>query len=341
MTRTALFIGGPGNISTGTIEVLLADGWQVAVLTHPKDPDPDLAVRYLWGDRNEPADLRMARDSVKPDVVIDTCCFAPERAREAIDVFAATGRQYVFVSTVDVFGHPLSRLPVRESDEHGTPNTAYALAKAECERLVIDAGAAGRLAATVVRPGYSIGPRFLIGFFSHLGGRTILDRLRRGLPIVVPGDGTTIIQPGVGVDTGRLIARVVGEPRAFGRVFTCAGPRVITQDEYVGAMAAVVGTAPRLVHIPSELLLALDEPEIAQGILGGLTRYDLAYSNDEIVALGGPFEHRVTLAAAIERHLAWLDAHGWPDMTDGPEGLDDRLVRRYDRARAAFVDAVG
>jgi hypothetical protein len=33
-------------------------------------------------------------------------------------------------------------------------------------------------------------------------------------------------------------------------------------------------------------------------------------------------------------HLAWLDEQGWPDTTEGP---DDRLIRRYERARTAFL----
>jgi nucleoside-diphosphate-sugar epimerase len=339
MAGRALFIGGPGTISRGAIGALVEAGWDVRVLTHPKDPIPDLGARFMWGDRADEAALRAACDEVRPDVVIDTCAYTTDQVTQALDLFAAPGRQYVFVSTVDVFGYPLSRLPVRESDEHREPNSPYALAKRDCEALVSAAGTEGRVAVTIIRPGYSMGPRFVIGFFSRQGGRTMLRRLREGRPIVVPGDGSTLFQPGTGFDTGRLMARVVGEPRAYGRVFTCAGPQVITHDAYVEALAAVVGVTPQLVHIPVELLLSLDPAEVDatildESILPVLTRFDLAYSSDAVLELGGPFEPQVSAREAIASHLAWLDEHGWPDTTDGP---DDRLVRRYERARSAFL----
>jgi nucleoside-diphosphate-sugar epimerase len=343
MSGRALFIGGPGTISQGAIGELVEAGWDVRVLTHPKDPIPDLGARFLWGDRDDEATLRAACDEVRPDVVIDTCCYTTDQVTSALDVFAAPGRQYVFVSTVDVFGYPLSRLPVRETDEHREPNSPYALAKRDCEALVDSAGTQGRVTVTIIRPGYSMGPRFVIGFFSRQGGRTMLRRLQEGEPIVVPGDGSTLLQPGTGIDAGRLMARVVGEPRAYGRVFTCAGPQVISHDAYVEAMAAVVGVTPRLVHVPVDLMLSLDPAEVDDTILDAdgsilpvLTRFDLAYSSDAILELGGPFEPRVSTQQAIASHLAWLDEHGWPDTREGP---DDRLMRRYERAREAFLAA--
>lgn len=343
MSGRVLFIGGPGTISTGAIGECVAAGWDVSVLTHRKDPVPDLGARFIWGDRDVPADLARARDETRPDVVVDTCCYTTDQLTQALDTFAAPGRQYVFVSTVDVFGYPLSRLPVRESDEHREPNSHYALAKRDCERLATEAGDAGRLAVTIIRPGYSMGPRFVIGFFSRVGGRTMLRRLRQGQPIVVPGDGTTLFQPGSGIDTGRMLARVVGEVRAHGRVFTCAGPAIMTHDDYVAAMARVIGVEPRIVHVSSDLILALDPAEVDAtipdaSILPVLTRFDLAYSSDAILALGGPFEPRVPIEEAITSHLTWLEANGWPDIPDGP---DDLLLRRFERARDAFLAPLG
>lgn len=343
MSGRVLFIGGPGTISTSAIAALVGTGWDVSVLTHRKDPVPDLGARFVWGDRDVAADLVRARDEARPDVVVDTCCYTPDQVTRALDAFAAPERQYVFVSTVDVFGYPLSRLPVRESDEHREPNSPYALAKRDCERLVQAAGEAGRLAVTIIRPGYSMGPRFVIGFFSRMGGRTMLRRIRQGRPVVVPGDGTTLVQPGTGIDAGRMMARVVGERRAHGRVFTCAGPAIMTHDDYVAAMGRVVGVEPRLVHVPSDLVLALDPAEVDAtipdpSILPVLTRFDLAYSSDAVLALGGPFEPHVSIEEAIASHLGWLEANGWPDTHDGP---DDLLLRRFERARESFLSPLG
>ena len=75
------------------------------------------------------------------------------------------------------------------------------------------------LPLTILRPTFSMGPRFVIAFFSP-SSAVMMNRIWCGLSVVVPGDGKTLIHPSASRDTGAMIARVAGEPIAFGKTYT-------------------------------------------------------------------------------------------------------------------------
>jgi nucleoside-diphosphate-sugar epimerase len=90
-----------------------------------------------------------------------------------------------------VYIKPASRYPVREDAERKpSPTFAYAYRKAQCARLLEAAYVRGDFRVTMIRPAWtcSEGGSILRAF----GWNTFfLDRLRKGQPIIVPGDGTS------------------------------------------------------------------------------------------------------------------------------------------------------
>ena len=110
-----LLIGGPGNISGGCAEELIAGGHPLAILKRSRDADPKFAdtVRFYHGDRTRESDLKAALDDFRPDAVVDFVCFEPERVEELVPLLPDSAH-YVLVSTVDTYGYPLSRIPMRE-----------------------------------------------------------------------------------------------------------------------------------------------------------------------------------------------------------------------------------
>ena len=106
-----LLIGGPGDISGGCAEELIAGGHPLAILKRTENADPRFAdtVQFYRGDRSRPADLKAALDDFRPDAVVDFVCFEPERVEELAALLPDTAH-YVFVSTVDTYGYPLSHI---------------------------------------------------------------------------------------------------------------------------------------------------------------------------------------------------------------------------------------
>jgi nucleoside-diphosphate-sugar epimerase len=326
----ALLIGGPGNISASTVRALLDKGFEVGIFTLPDSPGLGLdgQVRFYRGDRNHPEELAAAVQDFKPEAVLDFVCFNAGQARQAADIVNGRVGQYVFVSSVDVYGYPLSRLPMREYDPKGPGNCRYAADKAECEEVLLARAEKDGLPLTIARPVYSFGPEFVLDLLSRGGGRYMIPRLRAGMPILVPGGGNTLIQVSSAYNTGRMIAQLAGHSGSIGKTYNCGHPAAMTHDEYVGLFARAVGKEPRLVHIPFEILLSLGLPEIDGEILPILSRFHLSFSTDAFRADFPDFRWELSLEDAAGQYVAYNDRAGtFADPRE--EYFADRIIKAW------------
>jgi len=332
-----LCIGGPGNISTSTIGELIRKNYQVGIFTLPESPTQDLEgrVTFYKGNRNDVIELGAALSDFKPDIVIDFVCFTPDQAGQTANLIDGQVGQYIFVSTVDVYGYPLSNLPMRENDVWQPPLSKYAADKRACEEVYRSRFDAGAPSLTVVRPSYSFGKNFVISFFSRDGGRYLIPRLRAGRPILVPGDGTTLIHASSAYNTGRMIAQLVGHPAAMGQSFTCAHHSVMTHDDYVVLFASVVGQEPYLVHIPTDLIYSLGAEALEDVLLKEVTGFNLFYAVDKFRAEFPDFEWELSLAEAARQYVEWNDQHRlFPDVTE--EIYEDKIIKAWQECLKHF-----
>jgi nucleoside-diphosphate-sugar epimerase len=328
-----LFVGGPGNISGSTIETLADEGMTLTVLTRPgsKPLVRDETVAYERGDRDDRVRLREVRESFRPDVVIDTVCYRPEQARAAIEVFKGKTGQYIFVSTCDVYGYPLSRLPMRESDPFTETRSQYAAGKRRCEQLFQEAADAEAFGLTIVRPSYSLGPKFALSAFSRRGGVDIVCRLRAGKEILVPGDGTTLMHASVAVNTGRMMARAVGQEKAVGTSYTLGHSEAMSHDEYIRTFGRVVGAEPKIVHVPTDLLIRWGVDGKTDGLLSELTRYNIQFCEDRFLDHFPDFAWTVSVEEGIRRYVAFQEKQGLiPKEPVFP--IEDAAVAAWQRA---------
>lgn len=321
-----LFIGGPGNISGHTARALLDDGHEVAVFTHAHTRD-DCEVlpecRLIEGDRMDVQALSGALESVRPDAVIDVCGFQPEQLAPLLSRIDGRCAQYLFISTCDVYGYPLSRLPQRETDPWAAPNCRYAADKVRCEKWIGDS--LRDTAVTIVRPAYSMGPRFLLTATSRSGGRYLIPRLRREMPVLSPDDGGHLMHASNAADTGRMLARTVLCEKAYGTSYTLGAPHAISYDEYLSRIADVLGVRPRIVHVPVEEIYRLAAGDIEQeNLLNDLTRYDVAFSMEQFLRDYPDFQWLHPIEEAISAFIRTQDALG---VLENPrDAVEDRVI---------------
>ncbi len=337
MSDRAFFIGGPGNLSASTIQALLRRGYQVGVYSHPSHfTELDPAVGTYAGDRHDVDKLGEAMRDFKPDVVLDFICFTPQEAEQVLPLVRDRLRQYVFVSTVDVYGYPLSRLPFREDDPwHAETQSDYAANKRLSERVFKTAANAWGLPLTIVRPAYSFGPRFILNFTSRDYGVHMLRRLKTGRPVMVPGDGTTLMHVSSARNTGNMIAALVDAPQAFGKDYTCGNPTFTNHEDYVRLFAGALGVTPYLVHIPTEVVTAHPDPMARTCLLHALTRFNVAFSIDRFLRDFPEFRWEVSLLDWTRQVVEWNEKAG---LLDGPdeEIFDDRVIASWQKSLRFF-----
>ena len=336
--KNVLILGGPGNISESTIRYFLEKKVPVGVLTHATTDllGLDGKISVFRGDRNDIEDLMRVYREFDPEVIIDFCCFEPFQAKVAVEaVKQMRCARYIFVSTVDVYGYPLNRLPMRESDPWGEPNCLYAKNKKECEQIFKEGFADTSISLTIARPAYSMGKTFALSAFERNRGKHIVARIREGNPVYVPGDGNALLQTGSAYNTGLMIARIAENDNCKDQDYTCGHDRFNTQDEYIKAFANVLGMPVRIVHIPTDFMYSLERKEVEDSILKDLSIHNIYFSVDKFKQEFPDFVWEYSMEDAARAFIEHQDKIG---TFDKPleEQFEDKVLEKWEKAMEAL-----
>ncbi len=330
-----LVIGGTGRISTPVTRLLLDCGDDVTLLNRGRRDSPfTRRAREIRGDRHDDdAFERTLSEAGTFDAVIDMIGYRPEEVEASVRALAGRCGQYVFCSTVDVYQRPSAHYPYREGEKlHSLSD--YGRNKVLCERVLEHAHADGAFALTILRPAHTYDDT---GIIHHAMGRgtAMLDRLRRGKPVIVHGDGQSLWVAAHAEDVALGFLGALGNTRAYGRGYHLAGEEWVTWDTYHRIVAEALGAPPpELVHIPTELLVRLAPRGAA------VCAANFQYPNifDSIAArseLG--YRYTIPLRRGFARVVAWLEAHGAIADADS-EPAYDAIVEIWREMSQALVD---
>jgi divinyl chlorophyllide a 8-vinyl-reductase len=238
--------GATGTIGRATVRALLDRGHEVVAMVRPSAAGaPRVAglegAELRTGHVADAASLE--RDGFRGerfDAVVS--CLA-SRTGEPADAWAIDHRaQSALLAAARRAGATrfvlLSAICVQK------PLLAFQQAKLAFEREL----QASPLDWSIVRP---------TAFFKSLSGQ--IDRVRRGRPFLVFGDGTlTACKPISDDDLGAFLADCVDEPSRWRRVLPIGGPGpAITPKEQGELLFSLLGTEPRFKRVPVGLLDAI------------------------------------------------------------------------------------
>jgi len=257
-----LIIGGTGNISTPITRMMQGNGHDITLFNFDqKRPEWLLPeVKVILGDRK---DLPQYENQIfkggSYDCVIDMICFEPEDAAKDIALFKGRTEQFIFCSTVDVYPKTPSCYPLSEETEIGAlPSFQYGWKKVACEKLFWEAHHRGDFQLTVIRPAATYNESWSPGVHSFGGQTYHLDRIRKGKPIIMHGDGTSIWIASYRDDTARAFVGAAFNKVAFGQSYNATGDEWMTHNHIWRTIARLMSApAPDFVYIPTLLLAKL------------------------------------------------------------------------------------
>lgn len=324
-----LIVGGTGLISTGIVKALQERGAAITVFNRGRTDDRlGDGVRRLTGDRGDfPAFEKAMAAAGSWDVVIDMICFRPDEAASDLRAFAGHCGHFIICSTVCTYGNTQTIVPTGE-DTLQAPHSEYGRNKLACEQLFLRAQAEGKMPVTIIRPSHTFGPGG--GIINNLNtDPAFLARLRAGRPVIVSGDGHGLWQSAYADDVGRGFAYVAAKPACYGQAYNAVADETVTWDQYIQRTAAAIGApAPRLVHIPTDLLLAVDRPRYI--LLEEIFRFHGVYANAKLKRDVPEFRLSTPFEEGVRRTVAWLDRHR-PALALSDDTFEDRLVAAWDR----------
>ena len=155
----------------------------------------------------------------------------------------------------------------------------------------------------------------------------LVNRIRRGKPVVVHGDGEAIWQSCYVDDVANGFVAAAGCRKTLGQIYNICGRDLLTWNEYYAAVGRAVGRAPRIVHVPTDAILR-EAPEGATGFLREIGRYHGAYSTAKLRRDVPGFDPRIGVEEGTRRHIRWLAAEG--RLRRSPSRpFEDRLARKW------------
>lgn len=303
-----LIIGGTGLISTAVAQQAVDRGHAVTLLNRGQTPVRVTGdFRVLAGDRaDRPAFERLVRESGSWDCVVDMICSDPADAVSLASALKGRTAQLVFCSTTNVYPKPADHYPVREDHRVGAA-FKNGVDKAACEVVHRKAEADGHYRVTVIRPGHAYGETGPV--LHSLGSNTaVLDRIRKGRPVIVHGDGQGLWSALHAEDVAQVFSAAAGHPAAFGRTYNATGLEWMTWDQYHARIAEALGvTCPERVHIATDRLaqLAPDRTAQVKRSLQYPGIYDMTAARTEL-----GFCSRISFVDGMRRTIRWLEERG-------------------------------
>jgi nucleoside-diphosphate-sugar epimerase len=332
-----LFIGGTGIISTACSELAVARGISLTVLNRSKRgliPGTTTIV----ADIADPAAAAAWLAGKHWDAVVDFIAFTPADVAARLELFRGKTRQYVFISSASAYQKPLTHHWITESTPLANPFWDYSRNKIACEELLLKAYRDEGYPVTIIRPSLTYGDTIVpLAVNSWLKGFTAVDRLRRGQPLIVPGDGLSLWTLTHNSDFAKGLVGLLGHAGAIGHSFHITSDEALSWNQIYEQTAAAAGAPPpRLVHIASDFITAC-LPAMVGTLLGDKSHTAL-FDNAKIKAFVPDFVCTTRYRDGIAKTIAWYDADAARRVVD-PEAAAtwDKLINAYDRGTAAAV----
>jgi len=260
-------------------------------------------------------------------VVADWIAFTPQDVQRDIDLFKGKTGQYVFISSASAYQTPAVNLPIRESTPLDNPFWEYSRNKIACEELLTAEYRKNKFPVTIVRPSHTYDQTC----FPNEGGYTVIDRMLKGKPVMVHGDGTSIWTLTHSSDFAKGFTGLLGNSRAVGEVFHITSDEWLTWNQIYELLARAAGVTPKLVHVPSELIAAYDE-NLAAGLLGDKTNSSI-FDNSKIKQAVPEFICTMPFSRGAEEIITWHRADPARQVVDEQfNGLCDRILENYQKA---------
>lgn len=311
-------LGATGTIGRATAAALVARGHVVTCLVRAQAGvggawGPDESARALPGTRllvvdpGDPDAVTQAMAGARPDAILSCLASRTGAPADAWAVDHAMNLHALRAAQASGVGRfvLLSAICVQK------PRLAFQQAKLAFEAALIDSG----LDWTIVRP---------TAFFKSLSGQ--IDRVRRGRPFLLFGDGTlTACKPIGDADCAAFLADCLTDDARRNRILPIGGPGPAITPRAQGEMLfAALGRPPRFRQVPVALL---DGIVATLGTLGRVSRPLAAKA--ELARIGRYY--------ATESMLVLDPRTGRYDADATPETGGETLADHY---RAVLTGAV-
>jgi nucleoside-diphosphate-sugar epimerase len=329
----ALFIGGTGNISTPVSRLALEKGVNLYHLNRGNRQSIK-GVTNLIADINDIEKVRKVLENQAWDVVVNWIAYNPEDIQRDIELFSGSARQYIFISSASAYQKPPVNHIVTESTPLRNPVWEYSRNKIACEDLLVRLYREQGFPMTIVRPSHTYYSVIPVSFGGS-AGFTVIDRMRKGIPVVVHGDGTSLWTLTHANDFAKGFLGLMDNQHAIGESFHITSDEVLTWNQIYETVAWAAGGVAKIVHVPSEIISDYAEnngyPSVRGTLLGDKSHCAI-FDNSKIKRFVPGFVASIPFSEGIKQTLDWFDAEpSRKVINEETNRFLDGLIKTYNK----------
>jgi nucleoside-diphosphate-sugar epimerase len=330
-----LFIGGTGLISSACSELAVERGLELFILNRSRSgkyPVPKGAKLLVGDAHGDEAQLSQLLGDYRFDAVVDWVAFTPDDVERDLRLFSGKTGQFVFISSASAYQKPPQHYLITEETPLENPFWDYSRNKIACEERLMRAYREQAFPVTIIRPSLTYGPSQIplcVGSWQY--PYTVIDRMKKGKKVIVPGDGSSLWVLTWNGDFAKGFLGLLGNPKAIGEAYHITSDEVLTWDQIYREVGHALGLDPEIVHVPSDLIASY-VPD-AFGSLIGDKANSAVFDNRKIKQLVPDFVCTVPWSEGVRRAIAWHAAD------PSRQTIDDPLNQIWDKILAAYEKA--
>ncbi len=334
-----LFIGGTGNISMAASRLALQRGMDLYLLNRGNRKVDLPGVKSITADIGKPAEVAKALAGHSWDCVVNWIAFEPTEIERDLELFRGKTRQYIFISSASAYQKPSTSPFITESTPLANPYWEYSRNKIACEERLNKALREEGFPITIVRPSLTYDTVIPVAMGSW-DDYTIIDRMKKGKPVVVHGDGASLWTITHADDFAKGIVGLIGHQQVLGHAFHITSDEVLTWDQIYQAVGAAAGVEAKIVHIASDFIVAVAKAA-GQGWMEGNFLGDKSVSaifdNSKIKRFVPEFQATIPFKQGIQRTVKWFEAESSRmKISESNNTMLDRVISAYQKGLDAI-----
>jgi len=265
-------------------------------------------------------------------VVVDWIAYTVDDIERDIRLFNGRVAQFVFISSASAYQKPPKHYLITEQTPLENPFWKYSQDKIACEKRLSQEFHDSGFPVTIIRPSLTYGPSQvpLIGA-SWAHPYTVVDRMKRGQKVIIPGDGTSLWILTWNGDFAKGLIGLLGNAKAIGEAFHITSDEVLSWNQIFLEVYQALGAKPNVVHIPSDLIVAHD-PEQLGGLVGDKI-HSVVFDNSKVKSLVPDFVCEVNWAEGVRKSLAWFEAHAeFQTIDEAMNARWNQMINAFERS---------
>ncbi len=303
-----LFIGGSGTISSACAKKCWETGIDLWVLVRgTRDHRIARKDRIIHGDVKQNLNDVIAKLTPEMwDCVVDWVAFDPGDIARDFKLFYKKTKKFIYISSTSVYRKPLLKIPVTEDAPIGNKFFSEADEKAEAERLLMELYRDNGFPAMIVRPGHVYSDFVPITGIKGMGFG-LMDRIMKGKPILVHGDGTGLWSAMYNEDFAEAFVPLMCHEGTVGEVVQIASDQFLTWAQIYQMTGEVLGKSVELVTASADLIYSYD-PEIGATLLGDKA-YSYLFDISKLRKFVPGFKVKISFAEGVKRSAQYYLDH--------------------------------